>query len=140
MKATRILLLMAFCGLLISPAKAQVQSDAPHKVVMQLDSDRQSDLKSTLGRIEALKTGWGEEVDIQLVVNGDGLDLLTSSSKYADQIAELQKLGVVFTACRKSMMMRALVPSDMLEGVTFVQLGAKEVILKQESGWTYYRN
>ncbi|MEY2963804.1 MAG: hypothetical protein RL754_1065 [Bacteroidota bacterium] len=133
----------AIIGLLMfgTQVEVQAQENTQHYVIMQLDSDRTQDQKATLSRIEALKAGWGEDVKIRLVVHGEGIALYEmAKTKHEAQIKELMEDGVQFVVCRKSMLNQELVPADLIGGVEMVQMGVKEIIVKQEGGWTYFRN
>ena len=123
------------------PITLLAQNQPTHKVIMQLDSDRGRDWAIALKRVEALKQGWGDDVQIRLVAHGEGIGIYQGThNKHAEAIATLQDKGVEFVVCRNSMVNLNMLPEELLPNVEMVQMGAKEIILKQENGWVYYRN
>lgn len=135
MKFSSFLVVAAF---LLSGLSALGQS---HKVVIQMNSDSNKDQRALVSKVNALQDGWGNDVQIAIVFHGAGLAMVNKRlTRYSDEILAIQERGIQVKVCRNSMVGQKLVPVDMLEGVEFVQMGLKEIILLQEAGWSYYQN
>lgn len=111
-----------------------------HKVVVQLSTADTLEHKGFLNNLKNLKEGWGDGVQVAVVVHGPGIDLVTKGKTTGE--TELQKMtqkGVQFVVCRNTMKQRGISEEKIIKGVGFVQMGVGEIILKQEQGWSYLK-
>lgn len=120
--------------------KAQAQTEAPHRIVMQLVSGDTLAHKSLFVQLRNLTEGWGDSVAIQVVCHGPGLNvLMTSKSTYAEKVYAFQKKGVRFVACENTMKERKIEKTEILPGMDYVRMGIAEIVVKQEQGWSYIK-
>ena len=113
---------------------------ASHKVVIQISSADTMGHKGLMNNIKHIKEEWGNDVLIEVVVHGPGADLVTKEkATQADAIQELIKKGVQFVLCRNTMKQRNILEDQVLPNVGFVPSGVREIILKQEAGWSYLK-
>lgn len=113
---------------------------AKHNIVMQLTS---ADVKVHNGltkQLNNLKDGWGQDVSIEVVCHGPGIDFMRSSTTaFAQEIEALKQRGVIFVVCENSLKERKVDKSEILPGNEFVRMGIGEIVLKQEKEWTYIK-
>jgi intracellular sulfur oxidation DsrE/DsrF family protein len=119
--------------------KAQ-NTDVIHKVVIQLNTADTSAWSSTIGNIKNLQKLWPNNVVVEVVVHGKALDLLVAAKTHlANEVIEMSKTNVQFSACENSMRKHHIDKSELLSIANTVPSGVAEVILKQEAGWSYLK-
>lgn len=126
-----------------STGKAIIKREAHthvHKVVVQLSTADTLEHKGFLNNLKNLKEGWGDSVQVEVVVHGPGIELLTKGkSVFEKEIQKMMEKGVQFVVCRNTMKQRAVGEEQIIKNVGFVQMGVGEIILKQEQGWSYLK-
>ena len=111
-----------------------------HRVVIQFSSPDTLAWVGLMKNIEHLKTGWGDSVQVEVVVHGPGIDLLvTAKTTQQKNIAAFKKMGVVFVACENTLRGRNIPKDAIIPEAGFVPMGVGELILKQEQGWSYLK-
>ncbi|HEY5604363.1 MAG TPA: hypothetical protein VIM41_14780, partial [Gammaproteobacteria bacterium] len=83
-----------------------------------------------------------DNVAIEIVAYGPGLDLLTTKSKEADRVKSLAMQNITFSACGNTMdsiEKKTGKKPDLLEGVGTVQAGVARIMSLQEQGYSYLR-
>jgi intracellular sulfur oxidation DsrE/DsrF family protein len=80
-----------------------------------------------------------ENVDLEIVANGPGLNMLKLDSKAADRIAQALERNIDLVACGETMKATRVDKSDLIPGVRIVPGGLIEIVDRQRSGWTYIR-
>lgn len=116
------------------------QTIKEHKVVIQLNTADTASWSSTIGNIKNLQKIWPNNISIEVVVHGKGLDLLvTNKTHLASDVIGLTKDGVVFSACENSMRKHNVTKADLLPVAITVPSGVAELVLKQEQGWSYLK-
>jgi uncharacterized protein len=116
------------------------QTSAKHRIVMELSSGDTVVWKSVVGNLEHLNTEWGDGVQMELVAHGPGVGFLVTGIAAQEQaIKSLKTKGVVFSACANSLKDRKIDPSQVVSEAGIVPTGIGEVVLKQESGWSYVK-
>lgn len=142
---------VAVFALLATTASAQTRAQTPvvpvkkeavavHRIVLQLSTADTLEHKGLLNNLKHLKEGWGDSVEIEVVVHGPGLDLVTRGK--ATQGEAVQKMiakGVRFVACRNTMKQKEIADEQILPNVGFVDMGLGEIVRRQEQGWTYLK-
>lgn len=139
MKQLMHILSFSFVALLFANSiHAQVYKE--HKVVIQLNTADTASWSSTIGNIKNLQKIWPNNISIEVVVHGKGLDLLVANKTHlANDVNELNKEGVVFSACENSMKKHHIIKTDLLPVAIIVPSGVAELVLKQEQGWSYLK-
>lgn len=122
------------------PTFVKPEPMAVHRIIMQLSTADTLEHKGLLNNLKHLKEGWGDSVQIEVVVHGPGLDMVTKGK--ATQAEAIQKMigkGVRFVACRNTMKQKGITDELILPNVGFVDMGIGEIVRKQEEGWTYIK-
>ena len=138
-KMMRFLILSLVASFLCTGLNAQ-NTEVKHKVVIQLNTADTSAWSSTIGNIKNLQKLWPNNVVVEVVVHGKALDLLVAAKTHlANEVMELSKTNVQFSACENSMRKHHIDKSELLSIANTVPSGVAEVILKQEAGWSYLK-
>ncbi len=140
MKKIVFLLLLTFAGTQISNKLNAQTNEVKHKVIIQLNTADTSAWSSTIGNIKNLQKLWPGNVIVEVVVHGKALDLLVAAKTHlANEVVEMSKTNVQFSACENSMRKHHIDKSELLSIANTVPSGVAEVILKQEIGWSYLK-
>jgi len=111
-----------------------------HKVVVQLNSADTAAWGGVIGNIKNLSKIWPDQLQIEVVVHGRALDFLVASKSHlVNDVEQLSKKGIVFSACENTMGKYGITKQMLIPAVFTVPSGVGEVILKQEQGWSYLR-
>ena len=138
-KMMRFLMLSLVVVFFSTSLKAQ-NSEVKHKVVIQLNTADTSAWSSTIGNIKNLQKLWPGNLVVEVVVHGKALDLLVAVKTHlANEVFEMSKTNVQFSACENSMRKHHVEKADLLTIANTVPSGVAEVILKQEAGWSYLK-
>lgn len=109
-------------------------------VVFHVPSHDPEDYESALGNIENLIADETKDVDeIVLIVNGDGLDMVVSSSEYAARIRALIDRHVRIQACQNTLDSAGRDANSLVEGVEKVPSAMGELVRLQTEGYAYIR-
>jgi intracellular sulfur oxidation DsrE/DsrF family protein len=113
---------------------------AQHRVIIHVASNDTSSWKGLMNNIKNLKSSWGDSIMIEVVAHGPGLDLFTKDkTNQLDKITYYKKMGVDFRACESAMAERKIPKDAILADVGFIPMAVKEIILRQEQGWSYIK-
>ncbi len=146
MKKTLLLLtLLSFNTALLFAQKNRKGKSATaevlqHRVVFHLTTNDTLAWKGLMNNIKNLKAGWGDSVQIAVVTNGQGIQLLMKDkTTQQERIDDFKSKGVVFYACENSLRERQVSKDQMIAAAEFVPMGVGEVIKKEEKGWSYIK-
>lgn len=117
--------------------------DTQHKLVIQVSTDDPRTQKIALNNAVNLQKIYGlDDVIIEIVAYGPGLELLTSKSKQASRVTSLSQQNITFSACGNTMKKikkkTGTLPA-LLEGVQTVNAGVDRIMKLQEQGYAYIR-
>ena len=114
-----------------------------HKVVIQVSTDDPRTQKIALNNAVNLQKLYGlDNVEIEIVAYGPGLDLLTSKSKQNKRVESLALQDITFSACGNTIAKKekkSAAKVVLLDGVDRVQAGVARIIELQEQGYSYIR-
>lgn len=111
-----------------------------HRVIIQLTSSDTLAWKGIGRNIRHLKEHWGDDVQVEVVAHGAGIEyLVAAKTSQQEMISQLAGKGVIFAACENTMKDRKLTRQDLLPVVTTVPSGVVEVVSKEELGWSYLK-
>ena len=115
-------------------------SEKVHHVVMQLNTADTATWSSVLGNIKNFQKIWPGKVEVEVVVHGKALNFLVASKSHLiEDIENLSKKGVQFSACENTMNKYGITKAMLLSSAKTVPSGVAELILKQEAGWGYLK-
>lgn len=119
-------------------------SDAPHKIVYQLNQADEAYQEAIFNSISALLKKYVDDVAIAVVVWGPGIHLLARNPKrpvpelHRQRVRSMaQAYGVQFIACGNTMHTVGWTEQDMLEFARVEEVGAAAVMELQEQGYKY---
>jgi intracellular sulfur oxidation DsrE/DsrF family protein len=123
--------------LAVPPAFAQT---AKQGVVLQISDDSEKTWNQTLNVTRNIQVEYGKDkVDIEVVVFGNGANLLKFDSPLANRIDDTLASGVQVVMCKNTMKARKLTAADMHPKIAYVKAGIIEIIEKQRQGWAVVR-
>lgn len=109
-----------------------------YKVIFHLDEvEKASTVFSNINNL--LTDLGGDDIDVELLINGDGVKAMLKSGKYGSRVYDLSDRGVTFKICSHSLKDRDIVKNDIFEVVESVPSGVGELVKKQSDGWIYIR-
>ena len=111
--------------------------------MIQVSTDDVSTQTMALNNAANLQKLYGlDNVIIEIVAYGPGLDLLTTESAVASRVQSLALQDIRFSACQNTMDAQkkttGLLPV-LLDGVTTVNAGVARIMELQEQGYAYIR-
>jgi len=132
-------LLLITGGVLAQANNGVNKNEASHKVVVQLSTSDPQQWNFLMNNLKFLKAAWGEQVAIEVVAYGPGVDMLMTSSTQKEKVAEFKKQGISFVVCENTMKVRSIAKEDIIQEAGYVPSGVGELVLKQEQGWAYFK-
>ncbi len=132
-------------GMAVLPAQADdaTAQTAPvkhHRVVFQISDSAADRWRMLLANAKKVQQTFGKQnVDIEVVALGPGIDQLRFESVLGDDINQALDSGIKIVACENTMKAKHLTNADMLPNIGYVPSGAVELIEKEEAGWVYLR-
>ena len=133
-------LTILFSSFHLSAQTPVINATTQHRVVIQLSSNDTLVWKGLMNNIKNLKNAWGDSVTIEVVAHGPGIEfLVTGKTTQQDKIAYFKSKGVVFVGCENTLTERKIPKETIIPEAGFVKMGAGEIILKQEQGWSYIK-
>lgn len=109
-------------------------------VVIQVSESDPAKWNLALNNAKNLQAELGKDnVNIEIVAYGPGLDMLKFDSEVANRLADARKGGVTLAACGNTMKARKVTKQDLHTDVTVVPAGVVEIMNKQRAGWTYIK-
>ncbi len=125
---------------LAGPALA---ADEPRKVVIQVSTDDPRTQNIAMNNAVNLQKALGQDnVIIEIVAYGPGLQMLTPDSPASKRVPNLALQDITFSACgntKAKMEKKSGKKVKLVEGVEMVQAGVLRIIELQEQGYSYIR-
>lgn len=131
------------------PPAGTVEAAKPHRVAIQVDQSDPAVMNLALNNAENVieyYNGRGEEVRVEIVAYGPGLDMLRDdTSPVKDRIrrmAEDRLPAIKFSACdntKTAMEKREGKPITIVPQATIVPSGIVRLMELEEQGWSYVR-
>lgn len=130
--AVALMLGLAACSTMPLPEK--------QSVVIQISENDPAKWNLALNNAKNLQAELGKDnVNIEIVAYGPGLDMLKFDSEVANRLTDARKGGVALAACGNTMKARKVVKQDLHADVAVVPAGVVEIVNKQRAGWTYIK-
>jgi intracellular sulfur oxidation DsrE/DsrF family protein len=122
------------------PFGAQAQQAAKHKVIFQVSDADPTKWNLALNNARNVQTELGKEnVLIEIVAYGPGLDMLKADSKVEARLAQALTDNVGLLACENTMVNTKTTKADMYSGISYVTAGVTHLMKRQSEGWAYIR-
>ena len=135
--------LLAFLGLgaAAAPALAAQTKSAPrHSVILQVTDRDTNRWQLALNNARNVQADLGaDNVEIEIVAYGPGIDMLKSESPVANGLAGALDASVRLIACENTMQNNKMTRDDMYSGIAYVQAGVTHIMKRQHEGWAYIR-
>jgi len=123
------------------PALAQQRNPAAkQRVVIQVSDNDPAKWNLALNNARNIQSDLGKDnVLIEVVAYGPGLEMMKAESKVADRLAAALDGNVGLLACENTMANTKVNKADIAGGVKFVPSGVTHIIRRQQEGWAYLR-
>jgi intracellular sulfur oxidation DsrE/DsrF family protein len=119
------------------------EDSSPHNIVYQCNKADREYLQHILFSAGELLRRYGDDVQIVIVAFGPGLHLLGKRPERAiphelqQRAGSLAQYGVAFHACGNTMHTLNWTQDDLLPFAKVVPIGAEDIMLMQEKGFSY---
>jgi len=132
---------LALIASAVLPVTQAAESPAVrHKVVFQVSDNDAAKWNLALNNIRNIQQDLGREnVDIELIAYGPGLNMLKLDSAVAGRVAETLGSGAGVVACENTMRSQKLGKNELLPNIGFVKAGVTALMTRQQQGWAYIR-
>ena len=111
-----------------------------YRVLFHIDESVQSKWAMVLRNIENLLEDIGENLEVKLVANAEGIALLYKMpNPFHEKIAQLAEKGVRFAVCANSLRQQNLTEDFLLDLAEIVPSGVGEIVRRQSEGWAYIK-
>jgi len=121
-------------------AKTQKSHVEKRKVVFQISDLNAKKWGLALNNAANTQKDLGKEnVAIEIVAYGPGIDMLKLESEVGERVAKAMEAGVKIVACQNTMRNQGLTDKDMLPNIGYVPSGVVELIKRQDEGYAYIR-
>jgi intracellular sulfur oxidation DsrE/DsrF family protein len=115
-------------------------TEGRYKVVFQVSDNDPAKWNLALNNIRNIQQDLGRDnVEIELVAYGPGLNMLKMDSPAAARVNEALGSGVGILACENTMTSSKTTKADMLPNIGYVKAGVVELVARQRQGWAYIR-
>ena len=125
-------------GALSLPATGMADDKA--KMVIQVSDNDPGKWNLALNNAKNIQKDVGKDnVDIEIVAYGPGINMLKGESEVANRVNEAVDSGVKVMACENTMRNQKLDKADMNAKVGYVPSGVVEIMQRQQKGYAYLR-
>jgi len=134
--------LLALLGLgAAAPALAQQNRPAAkQRVVFQVSDNDAAKWNLALNNARNVQADLGKDnVQIEIVAYGPGLEMLKAESKVSDRLAGALDQNIGLIACENTMTNTKVPKADMYGGIAYVKAGVTHIMQRQREGWAYIR-
>jgi intracellular sulfur oxidation DsrE/DsrF family protein len=132
-------LLFAVSAVLL-PAQAEAQKSERQRVVFQVSDNDPAKWNLALNNARNVQADLGKDnVDVEIVAYGPGLNMLKADSKVAPRLAQALDGSIGLMACENTMRNTKTTKTDMYAGISYVDAGVVHIMKRQREGWNYIR-
>ena len=128
-------------GAAAAPALAAQNKAGPkHRIVLQVSDNDPSRWTLALNNAKNVQADVGaEQVQIEIVAYGPGLQMLKADSPVAGALAGALDASINLIACENTMQNTKVTRDEMYGGISYVQAGVTHIMRRQQEGWAYIR-
>ena len=142
-KPMQTLLILSMITIFSLASSAVLATSEPHKLVIQVSTNDPLTQKIALNNAVNLQKHYGmDNVIVEIVAYGPGLNLLTPKNKEASRVKSLAMQDIKFSACgntMKKMEKKSGKKVALTEGVDIVPAGVVRIMELQQEGYAYIR-
>jgi intracellular sulfur oxidation DsrE/DsrF family protein len=132
-------LLFAVSAVLL-PAQSHAQKSDRQRVVFQVSDNDPAKWNLALNNARNVQADLGKDnVDVEIVAYGPGLNMLKADSKVAPRLAQALGGSIGLMACENTMRNTKTTRTDMYAGISYVDAGVVHIMKRQREGWNYIR-
>lgn len=136
----KIVTISLMFALVSGPTSWAADSAKKHHVVFHVTDSDTVKWNQVLNNAGNLQKNLGKEnVEIEVVANGPGLDMMKLESPVANRMSDAITNGIDMMACGATMKAAKVTEKDLFPGIKVVPGGVIEIMNKQEAGWTYLK-
>jgi uncharacterized protein len=141
MKMTRILGALLLAAAIVSPLAAHADKGGRHHAVIVVSDNDPAKWNLSLNVAENLQEAYGKNnVDVEIVAYGPGLNMLKAESKVMARLNKAQDQSVTLVACANTMRKMKITKADLQPGsVIAVDGGVVHVFKRENEGWNSIR-
>jgi len=130
--------IVALCLFILSSLTSVATAAGASKVVLQVSDDNPQKWNLAINNANnVLKAAPGSEIEI--VVYGPGIGMLTKDSKVSARVTKAVNDGVKVVACQNTMKAKKLSQDQMNMSIGYVPAGVIQIMTRQGQGWAYVR-
>ena len=123
------------------PTPAHAAASTKYRTVFHVTENDPKKWAQVLNNAHFTQGEFGaKNIDIVVVMNGGGIDMMKLESPVAQRIEEAKEAGVKFHVCQQTMAAQKVTKQDMLPQADYVPSGIADVIKLQRKGWLYVKN
>jgi len=125
------------------PVDRDLFDDPVHKLVYQFNKADPEYMEHVLFSVGAMLRKYGDEVHLVVTAIGPGLHILAKKPSrpipdiIRQRVSSLAAYGISFHACGNTMKALGWEKDDMLEFAEIVEIGADDLMVLQEQGYSY---
>jgi len=120
--------------------KMAAKKVAKQKVVFQVSDNDPAKWNLALNNARNVQADLGaENVMIEIVAYGPGLNMLKRESKVEGRLGEALDHNIGLLACENTMHNTKTTKEDMYSGIGYVGAGVVHIMKRQREGWAYVR-
>jgi len=125
------------------PRDTDLFGEPEHKLVYQLNKADPDYIEHILFSVGAMLRKYGDDIHLVVVAIGPGIHTLAKKPQRPvaelarERIESLAAYGVSFHACGNTMKSLDWTKEDMLDFAEIVEVGANDLMLLQEQGYSY---
>jgi intracellular sulfur oxidation DsrE/DsrF family protein len=120
--------------------KSESRPDAKYRVVFQVSDNDPAKWNLALNNAKNVQKDLGKEnVEIEIVAYGPGLNMLRAESAVAGRVNGALDDDVAVVACDNTMHNMKLTNADLIGGIGHVKAGVVQLMERQRQGWSYIR-
>jgi intracellular sulfur oxidation DsrE/DsrF family protein len=132
--------LLGFAPALPAFAQQKKKPAAKQRVIFQVSDNDPAKWGLALNNARNVQEDLGKDnVQIEVIAYGPGLEMLKAESKVADRLAGALDENVGLIACENTMTNTKATKDDMYSGIAYVKAGVTHLMRRQREGWAYIR-
>ena len=131
--------LLLLFQIIIFTLNNSLAQDSNYKVVFDMTSKDSTNQQSLIRQLTYIRQA-SPDAQLQVVIYGQGLDMVKNNSATNTEVARLVKdKGTSIKVCAATLKRYNVNQSELVPGVEIVPDGIYEIVMKQKDGWGYIK-